>query len=342
MAPVIRPFNLPYPRGATLPRNLGMLESPSPVIGQVVCAASTIDATGVSTRPESGSWSLPAKIALAAFIAFWGIVLIGLPISALLGYLLGQILSNAAIDAIGWGLAVVLAPPPILAAVFTFRFFIRRLGKGTKYGSCTYVGTDGVEVIFLEYGGEHIVRSAVRYIDDLVMLRSNTSDHINGIYQGEDEELRFANEKGSTPMVLSGSYHKAGAPSAEALCVREAAMLATKSRLERAVAKLGRGEPVVFPVFEDSDTSHLRAFARKAGRVTVPTSKRIVLSPHAIEIHDTSAAPLLQQRFARTEVALKVDAGQLAIVPRSGPAAGVAFPVSLVGDADVLMALARA
>lgn len=97
MTPVIRPFNLPYPRGATLPRNLGMLESPSPVIGPIVCAASTIDATGVSTRPERGKWSLPAKIALAAFIAFWGIILVGLPISALLGYLVGQILSNATI-----------------------------------------------------------------------------------------------------------------------------------------------------------------------------------------------------------------------------------------------------
>ena len=340
MSPDIRPFNLPYPRGATLPRNLGMLESPSPVIGPIVCAASTIDATGVSTRPDSGRWSLPAKIALAAFIAFWGALLIGLPITVLLGYLLGQIIPDATIDAIGWGLALVLGPPPILAAVFTFRFFVRRLGQGTKYGSCTYVGIDGVEVIFLEYGGENIVRSAVRYLDDLVMLRSNTSDHINGIYRSEDEELCFANEKGSTPMVLSGSYHKAGAPSAEALCVREAGALATKSRLERAVAKLQRGEPVVFPVFQDGDTSHLRAFARKSGRVILPTSKRIVLSPHAIEIHDTSASPPLQQRFARAEFALKVDAGQLSIVPRGVSAASATFLVSLVGDADVLLALA--
>lgn len=338
MRPVIRPFNLPYPRGATLPQNLGMLESPSPAIGPIVCAASTIDATGVSTGPESGRWSLPARIALAAFIALWGVILLGGPLAALLGYLLGQVLPNAAMDAVGLGLLTI----PVLAAALTFRFFLPRLGKGTKYGSCTYVGVEGIEVIFLEYGGENILRSAVRYLDDLVMLRSNTSGYINGIYRGEDEELRFANEKGSTPMILSGSYHKAGAPSAETLCVREAATLATKSRCERAVAKLGRGELIVFPVFQDSDTSHLRAFARKAGSEILPTSRRIVLSPHTIEIHDTSESPPLQQSFARAEVALNANAGQLSIVPRGDPAAGVTFSVWLVGDAEVLLALASA
>ena len=105
MPPVIRAFNLPYPRGATLPQNLGMLESPNPAIGPIVCAASTIDATGVSTGLESGRWSLPARIALAAFIALRGAILLGGPLAALLDYLLGQVLPYSAVFAADAGMA---------------------------------------------------------------------------------------------------------------------------------------------------------------------------------------------------------------------------------------------
>lgn len=317
MSNEVRPFDLPVPRGARSAAHLGLVGAPSPAIGAIVCASSTIDRNGMSVAPDDAPAGLGGRIAFSLFIGVLGGAFLGLPLMLLVANVAPSLMQIA-----GTAVAAILV---LGSAALAFWLSFSRYGKGTREGRVVYAGADGIEAI--DYKKGDIERTSVLYAGDLLVQGEHKSVTINGVYSHDLEDIRFRDTKGNHLLTVVGLYTNSVGPNLEALLVREAIALTTQRRLARAKAMLERGEPVTFAILELN------------GHREDLTSKQLVMRGDDLELHDTAKSPSLLQRFKRASTVARLNQGHIEIVPNDAGLAGVTFKRSLVSDADVLLRL---
>ncbi len=278
--------------------------APAPEIGNVLYVASDVDSDGYSTDPEFGpmvTWrrvSLCAVIAIVAFGISW---LMAMPMVG------GQ--SPA--------LAALLATAP--TAFFVWIAW-RGMGTTKRYGSCVYVGTEGVTQIRVD-GAKRDTKTTL-FRDELVTTTTHTSVVINGAYAYTLEQIAFFEPDGSFVQSVVGTYNQQ--PSALALAARATTAAAGAKRAANAQAKLARGEQIVFPLFaEENDPKSSRGEA-------------LVLDASSLSYFKARGAQPL--RVDRANARLVLRQGYLDLSAGGGMVLGT-FERTKVGNYDLLSAL---
>ncbi len=324
----VRPFDLPLPPGTRSLVPLGLVESPSPAIGPVLFATSSIDPTGYSVLEDDLRVSVFGRAAFASFLGLLAGVFVGVPLAFGIGALLNLVLPSSVMQ------TLPVAPfllPALLPAAIAFRMTFRRTGRGKQTGTCVYVGAEGVEKITYEKG--QTSRLTIRYDavtsvarNDLRMIWKNSGS----IHNSEGIILHDATS--NTIFTHTGGYISAGnvgdgSGSPEVVCVREIVRRATEPLDARIRATLRRGEPVTFEISD--------------GPIGTPKTKRVVLQGDQVEYHDDAATPPLHHRFHQSQVAARQQQGQFELVPSDPSIAGLSFARLRVKNVDILVRLLR-
>jgi hypothetical protein len=255
------PLTYPMPTGnPPIVNRLGIFGTPSPAIGTVVCAISTIDVNG-GWVPDGSGGLAPEKPPQG--IKWWHVLIACFPIApfaGILGAIIGSALSPSPIR--GEAAFDLTTPGGVLfaaAAIAITLWFASRPNLPFSMGQSIVVGTEGFdEGHYSQFGGGGPQRGTFRYDDRdqawtlkaVVIASGRGAGHAT-------EELKITDVKtGEARLTLSRDISRDTSgftdpfkPELEAAFAR---ILDSATRVRVALAETARraGQPVVFPVLE--------------------------------------------------------------------------------------------
>jgi hypothetical protein len=292
------PLTYPMPSGRPpVVNRLALFGAPSPAIGTVVCAISTIDTAG-GWVPDGSGGIAPEKP--PAGVIWWHVLVALFPISpfgALLGALLGGFISYSLLTPTrgrepSLDLTVPLA---VLFWALTMAFFVRLFARPKlpmSVGQAIVVGTDGFdECRYSEFGGGAPKRTVARYDDPATTwtLASTALVKAGAIVSVREELTVVDITTGATRAELARMVDAKDRPGGDnfdyEVGLAFARILEGALRVKGARAEAARraGQPVAFPVLggrprqlvltrtalEDHQDGRARVFPLDSLRVSV-------------------------------------------------------------------------
>jgi hypothetical protein len=247
---------LPFPSvDGNQPSVAGLIERPSPLIGPVVLAHSSIDLDGWSLDEArqtplkvwwdpTGSWSrtLVSAVPIGVFGAIGAVILVSVFVNVL-----GLNAAVRPIEKPVVGLAVLLGFAAGWVLGMKFTFFL----SNKRTGSNVLVGEQGVQRTRSQKGT--IARDVIQYEDDSAWAEGTTQFIFNGISDGVLYRLACINAEGQ--VVFQTAVHDGRRnPNSRVLATWEkASELRVASRLPRVRERLARGDSIRFPILTNGE-----------------------------------------------------------------------------------------